>query len=158
MTDSKSRATAEQSRRKKSPLEQRRRARKLVLQALYQWLMSDNEPRSIAKQFREDTHGKVDWEFFDEVFCAIPGEQEALDELLRPFLDRESQSLDPIEKSLLYLGAYELAHRIDVPYRVVINECVELAKVFGATDGHKYINGVLDKLVPGLRAAESSAS
>ena len=69
-------------------------------------------------------------------------------------LDRKPEALDPIEKSLLYLGAYELANRIDVPYRVVINECVELAKVFGATESHKYINGVLDKLAPTLRTAE----
>ena len=69
-------------------------------------------------------------------------------------LDRQPEALDPIEKSLLYLGAYELANRIDVPYRVVINECVELAKVFGATESHKYINGVLDKLAPALRTAE----
>ena len=77
-----------------------------------------------------------------------------LDESLAPLLDRDLAALDPIEKSLLYLGAFELTNRIDVPYRVVINECVELAKIFGATGSHKYINGVLDKLAPTLRPAE----
>jgi len=141
----------------KSPLAQRRRARKLILQALYQWLLSDNEPASIARQFHEETHGKVDWVFFDDVFPQIPPEVEALDSLILPLLDRKSESLDPIEKCLLYLGSFELKHRIDVPYRVVINECVELAKTFGATESHKYINGVLDKLAPSLREAELRA-
>lgn len=145
-------------RNNRTPLAQRRKARRLILQALYQWLMSDNDPDAIARQFQEETHGKVDWEYFRAVFCAIPADIDNLDTLLQPLLDRKPESLDPIEKGLLYLGAYELAHRIDVPYRVVINECVELAKTFGATDSHKYINGVLDKLAPVLRTAESSAN
>ena len=81
----------------------------------------------------------------------IPKIIESLDSHLGPVLDRDSKELDPVEKALLYLGTYELAHRIDVPYKVVINECVELAKLFGATESHKYINGVLDKLIPKLR-------
>ena len=145
------------ARRGKPPLAQRRKARRHILQALYQWMLSGNEPAAIARQFREETHGKVDWDYFTEVFCEIPNKQEALDALLLPLLDRKPESLDPVEKALLYLGAFELAHRIDVPYRVVINECVELAKTFGASESHKYINGVLDKLVPELRAAEYGA-
>lgn len=141
----------------KTPLAQRRRARKLILQALYQWLLSDNEPAAIARQFHEETHGKVDWEFFDSVFPQIPRQVEELNALLLPLLDRQADALDPIEKSLLYLGGYELKNRIDIPYRVVINECVELAKTFGATESHKYINGVLDKLAPRLREAELRA-
>jgi transcription antitermination protein NusB len=96
----------------------------------------------------------MDWDYFDAVFTAIPGEAERLDQTLLPCLDRELRALDPVEKALLYLGTYEMIHRIDVPYRVVINECVELAKVFGATESHKYINGVLDRLAPKLRPHE----
>lgn len=139
------------------PVANRRKARKLIMQATYQWLLSDNEPLDIARQFHEDTHGKIDWEYFDELFGKIPRQAEELEALFLPLLDRKSESLDPIEKSLLLLGTFELAHRIDIPYRVVINECVELAKTFGATDSHKYINGVLDKLAPQLRSAETQA-
>lgn len=140
--------------RPRIPLAQRRKARRLVLQALYQWLLSGSDPLVISKQYREDTQGKVDWNYFEEVFSEIPGATQKLNESLEPLLDRELAALDPIEKALLYLGTFELANRIDVPYRVVINECVELAKVFGATDSHKYINGVLDKLASELRPAE----
>ena len=140
--------------RPRIPLAQRRKARRLVLQALYQWLMSGSDPLVISKQYREETLGKVDWNYFEEVFSEIPGATQKLNESLEPLLDRELAALDPIEKALLYLGTFELANRIDVPYRVVINECVELAKIFGATDSHKYINGVLDKLAFELRPAE----
>ena len=140
--------------RPRIPLAQRRKARRLVLQALYQWLMSGSDPLVISKQYREETLGKVDWNYFEEVFSEIPGATQKLNESLEPLLDRELAALDPIEKAILYLGTFELANRIDVPYRVVINECVELAKVFGATDSHKYINGVLDKLAFELRPAE----
>lgn len=145
------------SNRKRIPLVQRRKARRVILQAVYQWLMTQDNPKDIAKQYREETEGKVDWDYFGEIFIEIPAQVEQLNEHLAPVIDRELKSLDPIEKSLLYLGTYELAFRVDVPYRVVINECVELAKVFGATDGHKYINGVLDKLAKTLRALERSA-
>ena len=159
MTDEKGSAAAseERSHPKRIPLAQRRKARRVILQALYQWLITSDAPSGIAKQYQEDTPGKVDWEYFTEVFLEIPKCVEELDEHLNPRLDRKPEALDPIEKSLLYLGCYELAFRIDVPYRVVINECVELAKVFGATDGHKYINGVLDKLAKELRAIEFNA-
>ena len=140
--------------RPRIPLAQRRKARRLVLQALYQWLMSGSDPLVISKQYREETLGKVDWNYFEEVFSEIPGATQKLNESLKPLLDRELAALDPIEKALLYLGTFELTNRIDVPYRVVINECVELAKIFGATDSHKYINGVLDKLASELRPAE----
>jgi len=145
------------SNQKRIPLVQRRKARRVILQAVYQWLMTQDNPKDIAKQYREETEGKVDWDYFGEIFVEIPAQVEQLNEHLAPVIDRELKSLDPIEKALLYLGTYELAFRIDVPYRVVINECVELAKVFGATDGHKYINGVLDKLAKTLRAVERSA-
>ena len=141
----------------KIPLAQRRKARTLVMQALYQWHISKSEPLEIEAQFHEQNGGKIDWKYFSEVFLEIAKQQEALDKLISPLLDRELKSLDPVERALLYLGAFELANRIDIPYRVVINECVELAKTFGATDGHKYINGVLDKLAKALRSVELSA-
>lgn len=140
--------------RRKVPLAQRRKARKLVLQALYQWLLADTEPNQIAEQFHEQNEGKMDWEYFDEVFIEIPKCVESLDEHLVPVLDRAPDALDPIEKSLLYLGTYELSRRVDIPYKVVINECIELAKIFGATDSHKYVNGVLDKLAVKFRPIE----
>ena len=138
----------------KVPLAQRRMARQLIMQALYQWLLSKMDPIEIRDQFHEDNPGKIDWEYFDAIFPEIPKQTEQLIEHLEPLLDREVSKLDPVEMALLYLGTFELANRIDVPYRVVINECVELAKSYGATESHKYINGVLDKLVPVLRAAE----
>ena len=138
----------------KLPLAQRRKARQLILQALYQWTLTGADPLEISKEFHDRNNSKIDWAFFDEVFQDIPKTAGTLDGHIHPLLDRPPEALDPIEKSLLYLGAYELANRIDVPYRVVINECVELAKVFGATESHKYINGVLDKLAPALRTAE----
>ena len=139
----------------KIPLAQRRMARQLVMQALYQWLLSKQDPLDINRQFHEDNGKRVDWEYFDDLFPEISKQYDVLLSHLQPHLDREAKSLDPVEQSILLLGTYELANRIDVPYRVVINECVELAKTYGATDGHKYINGVLDKLVPTLRAAEA---
>ncbi len=141
----------------KVPLAQRRKARTLIMQALYQWHVSKSEPLEIEAQFHEQNGGKIDWAYFSEVFLEIPKQQASLDEKIAPLLDRELKSLDPVERALLYLGTFELANRIDVPYKVVINECVELAKTFGATDGHKYINGVLDKLAVTLRPVELSA-
>lgn len=137
------------------PVAQRRKARRLIVQALYQRLLSDTSPREIEAQFREEHTSKVDWDYFSEVFVGCVEQRAALDAHLAPLLDRDASALDPVEQALLYLGAYEFANRIDVPYRVVINECVELAKIFGATDGHKYINGVLDKLALVLRPLET---
>ena len=141
----------------KIPLAQRRKARTLIMQALYQWQVGQSEPLEIEAQFHKQNGGKIDWEYFAEVFLEIPKQQEALEQHITPLLDREFKSLDPVERALLYLGAFELANRIDVPYRVVINECVELAKTFGATESHKYINGVLDKLAATLRSVELAA-
>lgn len=141
----------------KIPLAQRRKARTLIMQALYQWHINESEPLEIEAQFHEQNGGKIDWEYFSEVFLEIPKQQEVLDKHIGPLLDRELKSLDPVERALLYLGTFELANRIDIPYRVVINECVELAKTFGATESHKYINGVLDKLAKTLRPLEVSA-
>lgn len=141
----------------KTPVAQRRKARTLIIQALYQWHVSKSEPLDIEAQFHEQTGGKIDWQYFSEVFLEIPKQQEVLDQHISPLLDRKLTSLDPVERAVLYLGTFELANRIDIPYRVVINECVELAKIFGATESHKYINGVLDKLVATLRPVELAA-
>ncbi|MBT8145547.1 MAG: transcription antitermination factor NusB, partial [Gammaproteobacteria bacterium] len=127
-------------------LAQRRKARRLVLQALYQWQISGGELSDIEAQFRAEFSGKTDWDYFHEIFSAIPDQVATLDGLIGPHLDREVKTLDPVEKALLRMGTFELQQRIDIPYKVVINECVELAKSFGATDSHKYVNGVLDKL------------
>jgi transcription antitermination protein NusB len=135
-------------------LAQRRKARRLIVQAMYQWLLAPVDVIEIEAQFRAEHTGKVDWDYFHDVFPLIPKQIEELEAHMTPFLDRDTSALDPVEKSLLYLGAFELAHRIDVPYRVVINEAVELAKVFGATDSHKYINGVMDRMARQLRAQE----
>ncbi len=135
---------------------QRKRARKLVLQALYQWHLSQNSLSQIEAEFRTDNDfTKVDAAYFSEVFRGVPAQLSELDGHIAPLLDRALDQLDPIELMLLRMGTYEFAHRIDVPYRVVINEAVELAKQFGGTDGHKYINSVLDKISLRLRAVET---
>ncbi len=126
-----------------------------MLQALYQWQISGGELHDIEAQFRAEFSGKTDWKYFHEAFSSIPGQIEELDNVLQPRLDRRISTLDPVEKAILWIGAFELQRRIDIPYRVVINECVELAKSFGATDSHKYVNGVLDKLVRDLRPEEA---
>lgn len=135
-------------------LNERQKARRMLLQALYQWEIARAPVTDIMAEFLVYYQGKIDREFFKQVFPDVIAHVAELDEMMQPWLDREIKSLDPIELSLLRLGLYELAHRIDVPYKVVINEAVELAKVFGATDGHKYINGVLDRAARQLRALE----
>lgn len=144
--------------RPKLSFAQRRKARRLIMQALYQWQLANTEPLEIEVQFREENTGKIDWDYFKEVFIEIPKQVDQLDAHLSPLLDRALTALDPVERALLYLGTFELAYRIDVPYKVVINESVELAKVFGATDSHKYVNGVLDKLASILRPLEVKGS
>ena len=133
----------------------RNRARRLALQALYQWIMSENDPREIAKQLREDADGRIDLDYFDQLFPAISESRSELQQHLEPVLD--GRRLDPVEQAVIWLGTFELAGQSDVPYRVVIDESVELAKVFGATDSYKYVNAVLDKLAPRLRGDEAAA-
>ncbi|WP_207060906.1 transcription antitermination factor NusB [Motiliproteus sp. SC1-56] len=133
----------------------RREARSFALQALYQWQLSGNTLNEIEAQFRtEQPMEQADLGLFAELLHGIPAKVGELDALLSPCLDRSLDDLDPIERNVLRMGAYELAHRLEVPYRVVINEYVNLAKTFGATDSHKYVNGVLDKLAKGQRRAE----
>lgn len=138
----------------KKKLSERQKARRMVLQALYQWELAKAPVSDIQAEFRAYYLGKIDWKYFNEVFPAIPPLVTDLDAAIIPMLDRNIDMLDPIELSLLRFGMYELQHRIDVPYKVVINESVELARIFGATDGHKYINGILDKAARQIRTLE----
>ena len=133
----------------------RRKARRFALQALYQWQVSGSGLGDIEAEFRTDNDmSKVDDEYFHDILHGVPKEKSVLDEKIQPFLDRRIDELTPVELEILRLGAFEMCHRIDVPYKVVINEAIELAKTFGATDGHKYVNGVLDKLAQRERMVE----
>lgn len=132
----------------------RKKARNLLVQALYQWQMAGGLAPDIEAQFRADNAGKVDWDFFHQALRHVINEHQDLDQCFADRLDRKLAQLDPIELAILRLGTYEFLQRIDVPYKVVINEYIELAKIYGATDSHKYVNGVLDKLAGELRKAE----
>ena len=133
----------------------RRKARSFALQAIYQWHMAGADLAKIEAEFRADNDmSKVDLEYFHEILHGVPRELTALDQIIKPLLDRDSEEMTPVELSILRLATYEMIHRIDVPYKVVINEAVELAKSFGATDGHKYVNGVVDKIAQQVRTVE----
>lgn len=136
----------------------RRKARHYAMQALYQWHMAGTAVSVIEAEFRSDyDFSHVDLEYFQALLHGIPASVDDLDRTYEPLLDRRLDELDPIERTLLRMGTWELKERIDVPYRVVINEAVALARKFGATDGHKYINGVLDRLARDLRGPETTA-
>lgn len=135
----------------------RHKARHMALQALYQWHVSKASANEIEAQFLVDQDmSKVDKAYFHELLHQVPERREELDATLTTYLDRPLKDLTPVELAILRLCTYELQHRIDVPYRVVINEGVNLAKAFGATEGHRYVNGVLDKVSRALRTAEWS--
>ena len=136
----------------------RRRARELALQGLYQWLLSGADGAEIVSHIREmDGFDKCDRLHFDALLHGGIAEAAALDAVLARHVDRRTTELSPVEHAVLMIGVYELQHCIEIPYRVVINEAVELAKSFGGTDGHKYVNGILNGLAPALRAAEVDA-
>ena len=136
----------------------RHRARELTLQALYEWQLSHNEKEEIAQNIiqHEASGERVDLEYFHHLFNAVIEEQPRLDPLFSPYLDRELDALSPVELAILRLGSYELVHQLEIPYRVVINEAIELAKTFGSNEAHKYINGVLDELSKKVRSTERS--
>lgn len=136
----------------------RHRAREFALQGLYQWLMSREDPGVIDAHIR-NAHGfeKADREHFDILLHGAIRDVESLRADIVPFIDRGIEQLSPVEHAALLIGAFELKHHIEIPYRVVINEAVELTKSFGGIDGHKYVNGVLDKLASQLRATEVAA-
>ncbi len=144
--------------RAKGKIAKRRVARTLLMQAVYQWQIAGQNLNAIEAQFQADNDfDGVDGEYFSEGLRAIAQQVTELDELFAQYLDRNVTDLDPVELAILRLAAWEFSQRIDVPYRVVLNEGIELAKTFGATDGHKYVNGVLDKLAGRLRSAEINA-
>ena len=136
----------------------RTRAREFALQALYQHLVGQNAVDSIDA-FTRDLVGfhKSDSAHYDALLHGCIDSAQVLDARITPLLDRKMTEISPVEHAILWIGTYELTHCLDVPYRVVINECIELAKAFGGTDGHKYVNGVLHKMAPSLRAAEVAA-
>ena len=130
-------------------------ARKLVMQALYQWQLTDHEANDLVKQYVEsEEFGGADREYFEELLRSCIKGKEQIDAVIVSLIDRPLEQLDPIEKAILMIGVYELRSRVDVPYRVVINEGVDLTKRFGATDAHKYVNAVLDRAAKELRRAE----
>ncbi|HEV3241334.1 MAG TPA: transcription antitermination factor NusB [Casimicrobiaceae bacterium] len=136
-------------------MKSRRRARELALQGLYQWLLSGTPPPTIRAQLAEaGGFAKCDSRYFDGLWQGVTGEFDTLLAAFAPYLDRAPEQLSPIEKGVLVIGTWELLRAPDIPYRVAINEAVELAKAYGGTDGHKYVNGVLDKLAAATRATE----
>ena len=144
--------------RKASAKSSRSRAREFALQALYQHLVGRNDAASIDA-FTRDLAGfhKADSVHYDALLHGSIREAEALDALIVPLLDRKLAEISPIEHAVMWIGAYEFKHAPDVPWRVVLNECIELAKEFGGTDGHKYVNAVLNGLAPQLRGVEVEA-
>ena len=141
--------------RRGGPKSARRRAREFALQGLYQWLVSGEAATAVGAHIRElDDFAKCDAAHFDALLNGCISEAASLDAVLARHVDRRTSLLSPVEHAVLMIGAYELTHCLDVPYRVAINEAVEVAKAFGGTDGHKYVNGVLDKAATDLRPAE----
>jgi transcription antitermination protein NusB len=140
---------------KPKPKSARRRSRELALQGLYEYYVAGHEPAMIRLRIEgEEDFKRADKDFFRELWLGVSEDWAALIEIVQPHLDRKFEEVSPIERGIVVIGAWELKHRLDIPYRVAINESVELAKSFGGTDGHKWVNGVLDKLAPTLRSAE----
>ena len=159
----------------------RSQARRYAMLALYQWQVTGQSPSEIGRHFRndpiwmgevsdslaaaaeEETRGDpeervYDHDLFDELLSGVPRHVQELDALLQPLLDRRVEHVDPVERAILRLGVYELVHCPEIPYRVVINEAVDLAKSFGAEQGHRYVNGVLDRIARQVRGAEMASS
>ena len=130
-------------------------ARRCAAQALYQWQFTGQEPAAIIQQFLADQDlPKADPDYFRELAQQVPAQAALIDAALEPFLDRPLAQVDPVERAILRIGGYELMQRPEIAYRIVINEAVELAKLFGAEQGHRYVNGVLDKLARAARPVE----
>jgi len=133
-------------------------ARRLALQALYQWQVSGQTAADISSQFAEDQNLKgAERGYYEELLAQVPVHADELDEHLKPMLDRPLHEVDPVERAILRIGAYELAYRKEIPYRVVLNEAIELAKVFGGEQGHKYVNSILDGVAKTVRPQEVAA-
>jgi N utilization substance protein B len=137
----------------------RRRSRELVLQGLYQRQLSHNTADAVRLDLAASQgYQRADQPYFGELWDGVIREHDALLAALAPHLDRKAAELSPIERAVLVIGAWELSHRLEIPYKVVINEAVEIARSFGGTDGHRFVNGVLDKLAADVRAPEIAAA
>ena len=134
----------------------KQRSRARVVQALYQWLVSGDDLVEIEQQFLNQKEGKISKAFFSNLFINIPKTISLLDEIIEPSLDRSLDELGPTARAVLYLGVYELKFQPEVPYKVVINEAIELAKLYGAEGAYKLINSSLDKIAQNLRSVELS--
>ncbi|MBC7192199.1 transcription antitermination factor NusB [Marinobacter sp.] len=153
---------SEQQEKKAGPAQprpaDRRRARALAMQALYHRHYSRSRIADIEAEFMVDNDmTKVDTAYFRDLLQGVHREQDELDRLIEPYLDRALREVDPIELAIVRIGTYELKHRMDVPYKVVINEGIEMAKKYGGTEGHRFVNSLLDKLSGRLRLAETRA-
>jgi N utilization substance protein B len=136
----------------------RTRARRLAMQGLYEWQVSDNKPSEIETQYLiEKETDKVDIAYFRELISKVPLHCEELDGHIAPLISRPLEEVDLVELAVLRLGTYELLYHPEIPYRVVINESVELAKMFGADQGHRFVNGIMDRLAASLRTVEVQA-
>ena len=143
---------------RQNPAHARKRSRRLAVQALYQWQLSDGALREIETQFLEEQDFRLaDVEYFRELLHQVPARLDELDPLLETHMQRTMDEVDPVERAILRVAAYELLERMEIPFRVVLNEAVALAKTFGASDSHKYVNAVLDKAARQLRAVEVNA-
>jgi N utilization substance protein B len=147
---------SDQNRNSGIDLSARSRARRRAAQAVYAWQVGGNPMRDVIEEFRHEQDMEIaDLDYFEDLLRGVEKHCAELDAGLAPWLDRDMAQVDPIERAILRLAAYELCHRPDVPYRVVLNEAVEVAKRFGAEHGHTYVNGVLDKAARQWRAAET---
>ncbi|MBA6291765.1 transcription antitermination factor NusB [Colwellia sp. MB3u-70] len=133
----------------------RRKARELAVQAVYSWQLSNNNIAEIELNFlTENSARRFDIPYFQQLFRGISAQISSIDEKISPHVDRPLKDVDPVEKAILRVAVFELSECLDVPYRVIINEAIELAKSFGADDSHKFVNGVLDKVVKLVRPNE----
>lgn len=145
--------------RKSSGKSPRHRARELAMQGIYQWRITAGDEAQIQKQIQAEKNiGRYDKELFVKLLRGTLDQHSEMERLVMPHLERPFEELSPVEYAVLMLGTFELSQHLEVPYKVVINEAVELAKTFGGIDGHRFVNGVLDKLAPELRGAEFAAN
>lgn len=136
----------------------RSRAREFAMQALYQWQLSASQLPDMLAQFAHEKNARqYESDYFQDLLRGVLSQVDTLDALIRPLVDRDIEQIDPVERAILRLAAYEFRQHPEIPYRVVINEAIELAKRYGAEQGHRYVNGVVDRLARELRAAEVNA-
>lgn len=141
-----------------NPAHARKRSRRLAVQALYQWQLADAALRDIEAQFLEEQDFRLaDVDYFRELIHQVPARLDVIDAALAPCMERTMEEVDPVERAILRIAGYELQERLEIPFRVVLNEAVALAKTFGASESHKYVNAVLDKAARQLRSVEVNA-